>query len=179
MVNLKEKKEYEHKLVDVARVARIVAGGKRFRFRATVVLGNKSGKVGAGIAKGPSVADAISKATRQAKKKLINVPVVSGTIPHAIEVHLGAADVFLKPAREGTGIIAGGAVRAVCELVGIKNILSKIKGSRNKTNNVFATIEALKKLKRLDEISVRRGKKMEDLLPTKIVAAKKEVKKSK
>jgi small subunit ribosomal protein S5 len=164
---MREKSEYEHKLVDLARVARIVAGGKRFRFRAAVVLGNKNGKVGLGVAKGNDVSDAISKATRRAQKRLVSIPIAGDTIPYEIEIKKGAARVFLKPAKSGTGIIAGGAVRTVVELAGIKNILSKIKGSQSKINNVLATIEALSRLKKPDEIAAARGKKIEEFMSGK------------
>lgn len=154
----KEKGEFEQKLVDLARVARVVAGGKRFRFRAVVCIGNKKGKVGVGIAKGSDVSTAIDKAVSQAKKNLIEAPIVRGTIPHEITVSFRGAKVFLKPATEGTGIIAGGAVRAVVELAGIKNILSKMQGSNNKLNNVRATIQALQKIKKPEVIASQRGK---------------------
>ena len=154
----REKPEFEQKLVDVARVVRIVAGGRRFRFRATVVIGNQKGKVGAGIGKGGDVSGAITKAVALAKKKLITVPIVDNTIPHEVTVKYRGAQVFLKPARPGTGVIAGGAVRAVVELAGIKNILSKIRGSSNKPNNVQATIKALSMLQTRERIYQRRGK---------------------
>jgi len=154
----KEKNEFEQRLVDIARVARVVAGGKRFRFRAVVCVGNKKGKVGIGIAKGSDVSIAINKAVTQAKKNLIEVPIVRGTIPHEITVDFHGARVFLKPATEGTGIIAGGAVRAVVELAGIKNILSKMQGSNNKLNNVKATILALQRVKSPEKIKVLRQK---------------------
>ena len=182
MNHFKEKSEYEHKLVDLARVARIVAGGKRFRFRATVVLGNRNGKIGSALAKGVDVADAISKATQKAKKSLVEVPIINGTIPHEIEGEIGSAKVFLKPAKPGTGIIAGGAVRPVLELAGIKNILTKIKGSRNKVNNVLATIKALTLLRKPEVFAALRSKKIEDLIlvkKTKISKAIKEDKREK
>ncbi|MBU1178325.1 30S ribosomal protein S5 [Patescibacteria group bacterium] len=156
--NRREKPEFEQKLVDVARVVRIVAGGRRFRFRATVVIGNQKGKVGAGIGKAGDVSSAITKAVTLAKKKMITVPIVDDTIPHEIKVKYRGAQVFLKPARKGTGIIAGGAVRAVVELAGIRNILSKIQGSSNKPNNVQATIKALELLQTKEQIYQRRGK---------------------
>ena len=157
----REKSEFDQVLVDVARVARIVAGGRRFRFRATVVIGNKKGKVGMGISKGTDVTNAVNKAVDQAKKNLIIVPIVDGTIPHQIEVKFRGAHVFLKPARKGTGIIAGGAVRAVVEMAGIQNILSKMMGSNNKPNNVQATLHALAQLSSLQDIEERRGMKIE------------------
>jgi small subunit ribosomal protein S5 len=159
-INKKEKSEFEQKLVDIARVVRIVAGGRRFRFRATVVIGNRKGKVGVGIGKAANVTSAVSKAVAFAKKNLILVPIVDGTIPHEVTVDYGGAKVFLKPARPGTGVIAGGPVRAVVELAGIKNILSKMQGSANKLNNVQATILALKNLRTTKNIEKERGKKI-------------------
>ena len=146
--NEKQKEEFESKLLDLARVVRVRAGGRRFRFRATVVTGNKKGKVGIGIAKGLDVAQAIEKATRLSKKNLINVPIVADTIPHEVYAKFGPAEVILKPQKKGRGLVAGGTVRIVCALAGIKNISSKILGkTKNKLNNARATIEALKKLK--------------------------------
>lgn len=161
----KEEKEYEQRVVDIARVTRIVAGGRRFRFRATVVVGDKNGKVGVGIAKGADVADAVSKAVVKAKKNFITVPIINETIPHTVTAYKNAARVLLKPAPKGSGIIAGGAVRAVVELAGIKNITSKALGSNSKINNIRATILALKNLRTPQEIAVARGKKLEELIP--------------
>lgn len=143
-----EKSEFEQKLLDVARVTRVVAGGRRFRFRVVVVVGNKNGKVGVGVAKGQDVTLAVEKAVVQAKKNLISVPIKSGTIPFEVEAKYGAAKVLLKPTPIGKGLVAGGVVRVICDLVGIKNISAKILSkSGNKLNNARATIEALKKLK--------------------------------
>lgn len=140
--------EFESKLLDLARVTRVAAGGRRFRFRTVVVIGNKQGKVGVGVAKGLDVAQAVDKATRLAKKNLIQVPVIQDTIPHEVSAKFGAARVLLLPKRKGRGLAAGGTVRIICNLVGIKNISSKILGrTGNKLNNAMATIEALKKLK--------------------------------
>lgn len=157
----REKPEFEQKLIDVARVVRIVAGGRRFRFRATVVIGNRKGKVGIGIGKAGDVSSAVTKAVASAKKELITVPIVNGTIPHEVKVKFGGAQVFLKPAPVGAGIIAGGAVRAVVEFAGIKNIFSKIHGSSNKPNNVQATLKALQSLRTAEGINRERGKKVE------------------
>lgn len=145
----KEKKEeFESKLLDLARVTRVSAGGRRFRFRALIVVGNKEGKVGAGVAKGVDVAQAVEKATRLAKKNLIEVPIVKDTIPHQVYAKFGAAKVLLKPQRKGRGLVAGGTVRVICNLAGIRNISSKILGGTgNKLNNAQATIKALKNLK--------------------------------
>lgn len=137
------KKEFETKVVEIKRVTRVVAGGKRMRFRALVVIGDRKGRIGMGLRKGTDVSDAIGKATSQAKKGLITVPIVEGTIPHIITLKYKSAKVLLKPARAGTGIIAGGPIRAVLSLAGIKNITSKMLGSSNKVSNVRATFEAL------------------------------------
>lgn len=142
------KDEYETKLLDLARVTRVTGGGKRLRFRAVVIAGDKKSKIGIGIDKGRDVSQAIEKATARAKKNLINVVIVEGTIPHQVEAKSGPARILLKPQKGGRGLVAGGAVRAICDLAGIKNISSKIlSGSKNKLNNARATMEALKKLK--------------------------------
>ncbi len=144
----KEQSEFEQKLLDVRRTARMAAGGRRFSFRAVVVIGNKRGKVGVGIAKGADVTLAVEKAVSQAKKTLIEVPITKdGSIPMKVEAKYGSAKVMLKPAERGRGIIAGGTVRAVCSLAGITNITSKIIGrTNNKLNNARATIKALEQL---------------------------------
>jgi small subunit ribosomal protein S5 len=144
----KPKDEFESKLLDLARVTRVSAGGRRFRFRAVVVVGNKNGKVGIGVAKGTDVAQAVEKATRLAKKNLIEVLIIENTISHEVSAKFGAARVLLKPQRKGRGLVAGGTVRVICTLAGIKNISSKILGrTGNKLNNAMATIKALKNLK--------------------------------
>lgn len=143
----REKPEFEQKLLDLARVTRVVKGGRRFRFRATVVIGNRRGKVGVGVAKGADVSVAMSKAYNDAKKNMLEVKMDGNTISHDISKKLGSAKVMLKPASEGRGIIAGGAVRAVVELSGIRDIVSKSLGTSNKLNVARATIEALKQLK--------------------------------
>ena len=147
----KPEEEFSEELVQVDRVARVVAGGKRMRFRATVVIGNKNGKVGLGVDKANDVASAIKKAVRKAKNDLITVPIKNETIPHQIYQTFGAAKVLLKPTSKGTGIIAGGPVRVVAVLAGIKNISGKILGSQNKINNLKAIILALKKMKLEEE----------------------------
>jgi small subunit ribosomal protein S5 len=142
------KDEFETKLLDLARVTRVTGGGKRMSFRAVVVAGDKKGKVGIGIDKGKDVSQAIEKATRRAKKDLVSVVIVEGTIPHEVMAKSGPAIILLKPQKKGRGLVAGGAVRTICDLAGIKNISSKIlSGSKNKLNNARATMEALKKLK--------------------------------
>lgn len=144
-INLEE--EFEQKLIDLARVTRVVAGGKRLRFRACIVIGNKNGKVGYGIAKGNDVALAMGKAIRKAKKNIIEPIIVNETIPYEIREKFKAAKILLKPAVKGKGIRAGGVVRIILELAGIKNATSKILGSKNKINNVKVTFQALEKIK--------------------------------
>lgn len=146
-----KREEFESKLLDLARVTRVRAGGRRLRFRAGIVMGDKKGQVGFGLAKGRDVAQAVEKATRMAKKNLIKVLIVQETIPHPVEAKFGAARVMLKPQRKGRGLVAGGTVRVICALAGIKNISSKILSrTGNKINNARATISALKKLKHAD-----------------------------
>ncbi len=145
---MKKKDEFESKLLDLARVTRVTAGGRRLRFRAGVVVGDRKNRVGFSAAKGRDVAQAVDKATRAAKKNLITVPIVNETIPHPTEAKFGAAKIILKPQRKGRGLVAGGTVRIICNLAGLKNISSKMLGrTSNKINNAKATIEALKKLK--------------------------------
>ncbi len=142
------KEKFESQLLDLARVVRVTGGGKRLRFRAVVVIGDKNGSVGIGIAKGKDVSQSIEKATKVAQKKIIAVPILEGTIFHQTEAKFGSARVLLKPQRKGRGLVAGGVVRIICNLVGIKNISSKLLSkSRNKYNIAQATIEAFKKLK--------------------------------
>ncbi|MFA6447040.1 MAG: 30S ribosomal protein S5 [Patescibacteria group bacterium] len=138
--------DYEEKNIEVARVTRVTKGGKRMRFRVLSVIGNHKGRVGFGLAKGLDVAAATSKATTQARKSLITVPLVNETIPYAVQAKFAAAVVLLKPAPKGTGVKAGGPVRTVLELAGIPNISAKILGAKNKTNNVKAVFEALKQI---------------------------------
>ncbi len=142
------KPEFEQKLLDVARTARMVAGGRRFSFRVVVIIGNKKGKVGVGVAKGADVTIAVEKASKQAKKYLIQVSLTEEkTIPYLVEAKYGAARVMLKPTTKGRGIIAGGTIRVICNLAGIENITAKILGrTNNKLNNARATIKALQKL---------------------------------
>lgn len=137
-------KEFEEQVINIDRVARVVKGGRRFRFKALVVVGNRKNKVGVGVAKGADVQAAIAKATDVAKKHLITIPVVNETIPHEAEVKLSGARVLIKPAAPGTGIIAGGVVRSVVGVTGIRNLISKSLGSTNKVNIAYATVEALR-----------------------------------
>lgn len=141
-----EPKEFEEIVINIDRVARVVKGGRRFRFKALVVVGNNKGKVGVGVSKGMDVQTAVAKATDVAKKHLITVPIANETIPHDVEIKLSGARVLIKPAAPGTGIIAGGVVRQVIGVTGIRNLLSKSLGSTNKVNIAYATIEALKSM---------------------------------
>jgi len=144
----RQKDEFQTKLLDLARVTRVTGGGKKMSFRAVVVAGDKKGKVGIGVDKGKDVSRAIEKATRRAKKDLVSVVIIDGTIPHEVMAKFGPAVILLKPQKKGRGLVAGGAVRTICDLAGIKNVSSKIlSGSKNKLNNARATIEALRKLK--------------------------------
>ena len=143
----REKPEFDQKLLDLARVTRVVKGGRRFRFRATLVIGNRKGKVGVGVAKGSDVSDAIQKAFNDAKKNMISVQLDGSTITHDVSAKLGSAKVLLKPASEGQGVIAGGAVRAVVDLLGVKDIVSKSLGASNKLNVARVTVKALEQLK--------------------------------
>ena len=156
----KTDKEYDQKLIEVARVTRVTEGGKRLRFRACVVAGNRNGKVGIGISKSSDVSVAVDKAFAQAKKNIVDVGFSSHTIPCQILEKYKAAKVLLKPATDGTNIVAGGSPRSVLELAGVKNVVAKIlSGSKNKIANVQATINALKKLKDFEEIKVSKFNK--------------------
>ena len=146
------KREFDQKIVEIKRVTRVTGGGKRMRFRALVVIGDRKGKVGIGIRKGPDVSEAVNKAVNAAKKTMVPIKLVNDTIPHEIKFKYKSSVVFLKPAQPGTGVIAGGAIRSVLDLVGIKNVLSKMLGSSNKVNNVMATYLALTKLRTKDEL---------------------------
>ncbi|MBK8048628.1 MAG: 30S ribosomal protein S5 [Anaerolineales bacterium] len=161
----RERPEFEERVVHLARTAKVVKGGRRFAFRAVVVVGDKNGRVGIGIGKAREVPDAIRKASERAKKRLIVVPRLNGTIPHTIEAKFGAGIVLLRPASPGTGVIAGGGVRAVVEAAGISDILSKSLGSSNILNVVQATFHALKQLQDYRIEAANRGVDQRHLAP--------------
>jgi small subunit ribosomal protein S5 len=150
----------EERVVQINRVAKVVKGGRRFSFSAVVVVGDGAGHVGAGLGKAGEVPEAIRKGVEDAKKNIIKIPMVGTTIPHEVNVEFAASKVMLKPASQGTGVIAGGSVRAVLEAAGVRDILSKIYGSTNPVNVTRATLEALRGLHSAEELSQRRGVKL-------------------
>ena len=163
-VDEKPQSEWSERVVQISRVTKVVKGGKKLSFRAIVIVGNQKGQVGVGCAKASEVIIAIQKAIADGRKNLITVPIFKTTIPHPITGRSGAGEVMLRPASEGTGIIAGGAVRSVLELAGIENILSKSLGSKSPLNAANATLDALKKLSPFNDVARRRGLTMAELL---------------
>lgn len=141
-----EEKQFDERTLHIDRVARVVKGGRRFRFRALVVVGDRKNRIGIGLAKGADVTAAVTKATDVAKKNFMNVSLYKGTLPHESDAKVGGAHILIKPASAGTGLIAGGVVRTILEVAGVSNVLSKSLGSTNKANTAYATIEALRKL---------------------------------
>ena len=161
---MEEKKELKEKVVAINRVAKVVKGGRTFRFSAVVVVGDEAGHIGVGNGKAAEVPDAIKKAIQEAKKNLVEVPIVGTTVPHEFIGKFGSANVILKPASVGTGVIAGGSVRPVLELAGYKDIRTKVVGTNNPRNVVYATIEGLKSMQIIEQVAKKRGKKVEDIM---------------
>jgi len=159
-----EEKELKEKVVAINRVAKVVKGGRTFRFSAVVVVGDGNGHVGVGNGKASEVPDAIRKAIQEAKKNLVEVPIVETTVPHEFVGKFGSAKVLLKPAELGTGLITGGSVRPVLELAGYQNVRTKVIGTNNPRNVVYATIEGLKSMQTIEQVAKKRGKKVEDIL---------------
>ncbi|BFD25083.1 MAG: 30S ribosomal protein S5 [Candidatus Parcubacteria bacterium] len=164
--------EFEQRILDLARVTRVMAGGKRMNFRACVVIGDRKGKIGIGLGKGADVTIAVNKAVNKAKKNLITVNIVNETIPHEVSQKTGAAKIILKPAGTGKGIIAGGVARMILELAGIKNVTSKQLGTNNKVNNARCTIEALKSLKNISNPKAKKVAVTEEQAPVVAPASK-------
>jgi len=160
-----DRDELDERVIDISRVAKVVKGGRRFAFRVTVVVGDNKGRVGLGIGKARGVPDAIRKATEKARKNMILIPIVGSTIPHQVNSKHAGAIVMLKPASPGTGVVAGGAVRAVLQAAGVHNILTKSLGSANILNVARATIKGLQDLKWIEEEMAKRGKDREKLMP--------------
>ncbi len=155
--------ELKEKVVAISRVAKVVKGGRTFRFSAVVVVGDGNGKVGVGNGKAAEVPDAIKKAIEDAKKNLVEVPIVGTTVPHEYIGKFGSASVMLKPAKEGTGLITGGSVRPVLELAGYRDVRTKVLGTNNPRNVVYATLNGLTSMETIEEVARKRGKKVEDI----------------
>jgi len=175
----KEEKLFDERVLNVDRVARVVKGGRRFRFRALVIVGDRKGKIGIGISKGADVTSAVSKAVDGAKKNMVDIVSENGTIPHEVQAKVGGSNVLIKPASAGTGLIAGGVVRTILEVAGINNALSKNLGSSNKLNTSYATLEALTQLKPKSEWIVKPVKIKKLVTPAKKTTEVKEAPKKK
>ncbi len=160
-----DEKEFDERVVDIARVAKVVKGGRKFHFRVTIVAGDNNGNIGLGVGKAGAVPDAMAKATLQAHKNMRKIALAGTTIPHEVIAKVGGAQVMLKPASLGTGVIAGGGVRAVVEAAGVRDILTKSLGSSNMLNVVKATFKALEQLRSAQDIAEMRGKPAKDLAP--------------
>jgi small subunit ribosomal protein S5 len=163
--NVEERDEFDERVLDIKRVAKVIKGGRRFAFRTVVIVGDNRGNVGVGTGKARGVPDAIRKGTDRAKRSMKRVTLVGTTIPHPVTAKYGGAEVMLRPASPGTGVIAGGAVRAVCEAAGIKDVLSKSKGSANMLNVARATIQALTELEDMYQLARNRGKDFNQVAP--------------
>ncbi|MDQ2816628.1 MAG: 30S ribosomal protein S5 [Candidatus Eremiobacteraeota bacterium] len=164
MARISDGSGLEEQVVRVNRVAKVVKGGKRFSFSALVVVGDRQGRVGYGIGKAREVPEAIRKGVDTARKALVTVPMVDRTIPHLIVSHIGAANVLMKPASKGTGVIAGGAMRAVLELAGVHDILTKSLGTNNPINVIQATVAGLRRLRTIETVAAQRGKSVDEIL---------------
>lgn len=160
----KEPSEFKERLVAINRVAKVVKGGKNFRFTALIVVGNENGKVGVGLGKAAEIPEAVRKGVEDAKRHMIEVPIVGTTIPHQVEGKFGKGHVRMLPAEEGTGVIAGGPARAVLEMVGIRDIRTKSYGSNNPSNCVKATLNGLSQLRTAEQVAKLRGKTVEEIL---------------
>jgi small subunit ribosomal protein S5 len=158
-----EESELVDKIVSINRVAKVVKGGRRFSFSALVIVGDQNGRVGVGLGKANEVPEAIRKGNERARQSMFTVPIVDGTVPHTILGEHGAGSVLIRPASQGTGVIAGGAVRAVLEVVGVSNVFTKCLGSNNAHNVIHATVDALKNLVSPEEMAARRGKTVEEM----------------
>ena len=160
----REQQQYDERVIQINRVAKVVKGGRRFSFSAVVVVGDGEGHVGVGLGKAGEVPESIRKGVEDAKKNLIKVPLVGTTVPHEVRQQYGASTVMLKPASQGTGVIAGGAMRAVLETVGVRNVLAKSVGSNNPINLVRATIKGLQAMQSPESVAAKRGKPVEDIM---------------